>query len=67
MVLDGALKLLSAQTSAAAKSVVEMNIVESKRRLEFLEGELKKLDLKASGGGVTFSNAKGVTDSGTLI
>jgi hypothetical protein len=67
MVLDGALKLLSAQTSAAAKSMVEMNIVESKRRLEFLEGELKKLDLKASGGGVKFSNAKGVTDSGTLI
>ena len=67
MVLDGALKMLSAQTSAAAKSMVEMNIVESKRRLEFLEGELKKLDLKASGGGVKFLNAKVVTDSGTLI
>lgn len=69
MVLDGALKMLSAQTSAAAKSMVEMNIIESRRRLEFLEGELKKLDIKASGGGgVKFADPKpAANDSGLLI
>ncbi|KAJ3304883.1 Serine/threonine kinase [Kappamyces sp. JEL0829] len=46
MVLDGAIKMLAAQTAPAAKSMVEMNIIESRRRLEFLEGELKKLDIK---------------------
>ena len=49
MVLDGALKMLAAQTSPAAKSMVEMNIIESRRRIEYLEGELKKLDLKKEG------------------
>jgi hypothetical protein len=48
MLLDGALKMLSAQTSAAAKSMVELNIIEIKRRLEFLEGALKKFDDKES-------------------
>ena len=68
MVLDGALKMLSAQTSAAAKSMVEMNIIESRRRLEFLEGELKKLDIKASGGGgVKFAEPKPSNDSGLLL
>lgn len=42
--------MLNAQTSTAAKSMVEMNIIESRRRLEFLEGELKKLSLKAGSG-----------------
>lgn len=46
MVLDGALKMLQAQTSPAAKSMVEMSIIESRHRIEFLEGELKKLSMK---------------------
>jgi hypothetical protein len=46
MILDGAMKMLAAQPSPSAKSMVEMNIIEARRRLEFLEGELRKLDLK---------------------
>jgi classical protein kinase C/novel protein kinase C epsilon type len=46
MVLDGAMKMLQAQTSPAAKSMTEMSIIESRHRIEFLEGELRKLSLK---------------------
>ena len=48
MVLDGALKMLAAQAHPAAKSMVEMSITESRHRIEFLESELKKLNIKRS-------------------
>lgn len=46
MVLDGAIKMLAAQTVPAAKQLVENSIAESRQRIEFLEGELRKLSLK---------------------
>ncbi len=46
MVLDGAMKMLQAQTAPAIKSMTEMSIIESRHRIEFLEGDLRKLSLK---------------------
>ena len=46
MVLDGAMKMHSAQTDANARNMVEITIKESRQRLEFLQGELRKLSLK---------------------
>lgn len=46
MVLDGAQKMAAVQTSPAAQTMVAMSIAESNSRLEFLEGELRKLTLK---------------------
>lgn len=45
MVLDGAVKMLQI-ANPNQKNMVEMSIIESKRRLEFLEGEMKKLQIK---------------------
>lgn len=45
MVLDGAIKMLQIATPNQ-KNMVEMSIIESKRRLEFLEGEMKKLEIR---------------------
>ncbi|KAI8894225.1 kinase-like domain-containing protein [Globomyces pollinis-pini] len=47
MVLEGAVKLLGAQNgNPGLKSMVEMSIVESKQRIDFLDNELKKMSLK---------------------
>ena len=45
MVLDGAVKMLQIATPNQ-KNMVEMSIIESKRRLEFLEGEMKRLQIR---------------------
>lgn len=46
--LSRASKMLKAQSSAAAKQMVEYSIAESRTRLDFLEKELRKLVLKDS-------------------
>eukprot|EP00842_Homolaphlyctis_polyrhiza_P002432 jgi/Hompol1/318/HPOL_002902-RA len=46
MVLDGATRMLAVQTKQSARQLVEISVVEAQHRLEFLEGELRKLSLK---------------------
>ena len=47
MVLDGATKMLAVQTQAGSKQLVEISIAEARRRIEFLEGELRKLSVRS--------------------
>ncbi|KAJ8331322.1 Serine/threonine kinase [Batrachochytrium dendrobatidis] len=46
MVLDGATRMLAVQTQASARQMVEVNVVEAQKRIEFLESELRKLYIK---------------------
>ncbi|KAI8926555.1 kinase-like domain-containing protein [Entophlyctis helioformis] len=50
MVLDGATRMLAVQTQPSARQMVQISVVEAQRRIEFLEGELRKLQLKRSPG-----------------
>ncbi|KAI9101840.1 kinase-like domain-containing protein [Phlyctochytrium arcticum] len=45
-VFEGANKMLRSLTDRSAKEQCEMNALESKRRLDFLEGELRKLHIR---------------------
>lgn len=46
MVLDGAMKLHVAQQQPAARTLLEISIKDSKQRIDFLEGELRKLSIR---------------------
>jgi hypothetical protein len=45
MVLDGAVKMLQF-AAPNQKNMVEMSIIESKKRIEFLESEMKRLVIR---------------------
>ena len=46
MVLDGAMKLHVAQQHPAARNMLEISIKDSRQRIDFLEGELRKLSMR---------------------
>ncbi|RKO88225.1 hypothetical protein BDK51DRAFT_24558, partial [Blyttiomyces helicus] len=50
-VRDGALAMLEKLTDENARQQCEMNVVESDRRIDFLEGELRKLQLRQATAG----------------
>ncbi|KAJ3022317.1 Serine/threonine kinase [Thoreauomyces humboldtii] len=59
---DGANKMLKNLTDKSARDQCEMNALESRRRLEFLEGEMKKLRIRKQS--VSAPNVNGPLSSG---
>ncbi|TPX64063.1 hypothetical protein SpCBS45565_g06148 [Spizellomyces sp. 'palustris'] len=63
-VYEGANKMFKNLTDRSAREQCEMNALESKRRLEFLEGELRKLHLrKASSASGSSASTDGLSDA----